>query len=262
LDFRPGACKIISFSLQGEYIASKPIRGAGMCYKFRMSRSRKIVETGSWGSRQKELLLVDKGLKELTSFMLPEAVTLLTPDGPMRRFSLQNPFANQPAWELSAAGNLIFWNGEDNELMIFKLPNLDKKGSIPIPENGIKITEDAVENWVSKNFPAGKALFGKPDFYRSVRKNIKKELSIPETYPLLNKIISDPNGGIWILRAYYRIDGQVWSYISPSGEPKFTVKFPKEREILAYGRQHIIAKYKNENGEEFIELYNRSSIFD
>jgi hypothetical protein len=261
LDFRPGACKIVSYDLQGKYISSEPIRGAGMCYVFKMSGHHRIVETGQWGSPKKELLLIGEESEPIARFTEPGAVSLKIPKGPMRKFSFQNPFIPQPVWGVNGEKQLIIWKGDINELTFMEFPDLKpKKLDTDIPDNDIHIEGEDVENWLNEHFPADKTHFGKPNFFAGVRKRVKQKMDIPDTYAFLRSIKTDPAGGFWILRGFYRDAGQVWSYVSPKGKVNYTVTFRENREILAFGEFYIVAKHQDKNGIEYIEIYDRDRL--
>lgn len=264
LDSRPNICKIISYTILGEYISSEPIRGRGFCNNLTVTKDYKIVATNEvFSDIRKILLLKGKEINSIIDLAKGEEVKLQIPGGPMQTYTYSNPFLARPVWRLNKNTNeIILWYGKEDTLSSIDVFSGIKKTYLIISANKIIIDKGDVHNWVEKEYASEKPMFGYDDFLRNVRKEIIQKIVIPRYYPLLNRIEIGHNGDIWIQRAFSRSKGQVWSIFDSEDKKEQKVVFPPERKLMALGEEIIALYMEEQKGIEYIEIYKKSDFIN
>lgn len=81
------------------------------------------------------------------------------------------------------------------------------------------------------------------------------DYKFPETMPPYSAVEVDPAGLVWV-RAFYAPTSprDLWFVFQPTGAFVQEVMLPEENELLAVGRDHIVARYTNQDGAHEVRL--------
>ncbi len=260
LDFQPGNCKIVAFTIKGEYLTSLLVREAQFCHRFEISDNYKIVGVSEWGSTKTDIIVVKNGKDALlTTLIKDNGHVELSTSGPMKSFGFQNPFVAQPLWTTNNNGEVIFWDGKSNFLKIINIETGKHQKYRTIKNLKIPIKTSDVNKWIEEYFSSGEPVFGYTNFFENVREEAKENMNVPDYYPLITNFMTGPKNYLWLKRTYYREKGEIWTCLK--GEEEFQITIPNHSSLIDVGKNYIAALKTNKKGVELLELYNKNEFF-
>lgn len=263
MDFRIGNCKIVTFTPKGGYVDSKIIRENNICSELKATDSKVFLELSQFGSNSREINLLEKGnLVEIMNFESKNSNRINVPGGPMNSFEYDNPYLSNFVWNIDTNGNIIYWDGnsESEELKIYNPDSKKIIDNIRLSPNLNRIEEQDITNWLDDQYSDSKPLFGISNFFKNVKKQIKKDLKAPEYFPLLNKVLLTKEGEIWLQRTFSSSKGETWTYLADKFSNGIDIQMPLGKSLKAVGMGYIVSLTINEQGEELIEVYSKQDL--
>lgn len=266
LDFRPGACKIVHFSIKGEFITSIPVRNYDVCHSLKVLNQINIVEVGDlFGANKKIIKVNEEGQsKEILEYEDLSNKRLLVEGGPMNSINISNPFTGTSHWGVDLLNaTILYWGAQNNTLEKIDINSGKTEPFVRISDNKIPFKEEYISNWIEEKYSSEQELFGYRDFYKNVKKEIKSSIEVPGFFPLMSRIEVVDSGDIWIKRAYYTREGEIWSSVGNQySNNELYVKFPPNRQIMDFSDELIAAITTNKEGEEIVEIFNIKTLTD
>jgi hypothetical protein len=254
LDMIPGAPRLATYSMSGVYRTSEVLTGVGLAVGLGNANGRLVIESGVLGSDDRKVLRVDRRDAPLITYKSPPKIQVSSSQGLVQHLSLPGPFAPRPQWAVANGGKLAFWSGSGSAIRLLSIEG-KAAGSVSIPEATFRVAPADREAWVTQNFSPDAVLFGKPDPYRGLRESASKTVQFPERFPAAMRLLGDEPSGLWVLRAA-AASGEVWSIID-SGVPARELIVPAGRELVALGRDFVVATARDADGIEIVEVYRK-----
>jgi hypothetical protein len=246
LNQRPN--KIVLFSRNGKHLDTVPVTSGMVAVNFARKSSNWLVETSGWSASASKLFLEGSNTP-IRTLVRGETIKLSPEIGPS--LTITQPFHARDLWASTSKGIAVWHADNPDEVVHFNL-NGNTIGAYPVPDNRFAVTDADREQWLNAQFPEGKVLFGRQDFFRDLRKEARKTLEFPQTYPAVYRLASDPREGVWVCR-YSGARGQVWTWLTDSGEHE--IKFGPGDYVHDFGSLRIAATSTNENGDQIIKLF-------
>jgi hypothetical protein len=216
-----------------------------------------IGEAAPFGSTHRSLFRLDQPRRPIIEFEIPAPIQVISDQGPLHRLRVQPPFAPQPRWTITSTGEIAFWPGTGADIRLLAVSG-QPAGSLALPPERIAVHTADRRIWLQNTFPPGETLFGIQDAYRGLRAAAERSVSFPPHFPPVLRLLPDPAGGVWVLRAQ-RADGEIWTLLRQGQQPR-SIAGPGERAIVAFGRDVIVMQTRSRDDVEIIELYARPQL--
>ncbi|MFU8811996.1 MAG: hypothetical protein ACNA78_03455 [Balneolaceae bacterium] len=262
LDFQPSNNKLITFTLSGERLEERPLDHLFMARSITCNERSGVItdsrrDVGANGQISAPNLHLYNLYQNdhILSIQYPEEITIPTPSGPMRSWSLSPPFHPIPQWALQTDGTLAYWDDESDLVNILSVEG-EKSGTISVPDIQFELTDKEIDSWLEREYPEDRSAFGMS--LSGLRDEIIKRVQFPGHFPKIGGLRGDPEQGIWVLHARHS-SGEIWSWVKDN-EHIQTYKFPAGNQLVAIGKKEIGLKVEQEDGFELIEIFNKEDL--
>lgn len=211
LDYRRHASRLNTYRLDGRLVDSIALGDYAFVSALGVVGGTRLVQVAS--SFDGPSAVVRVGARHDTLFTVSAPSTVRVGVGSIS-VQVQQPFQAVDRWRADGS-QILRWQVAQKHISTVDATGLETD-RIPLNFPPERISKGDLEAWLEDQIPSEAVVGGDPKASSVIRGSILEGVDVPESWPMVNALMGDPRGGVWVLAADHA-NGEVWYSISPSG---------------------------------------------
>jgi len=243
--------KIVSFDRSGRHVGTRSLRPLAVNRLGEdVSEDTVIGLTAHRQTTRAVARLGRGGLDTLVHYALPNQLRLSAPGSPP--LTVPPPYAPLPRWAALPNGEVAFWDGRSNEIVL--LGRTGGNTTYPLPATRFAVGRAERDEWLKEEIPA--TFMGRP-LFEPLRAHARETVEFPDTLPHVLELLADPAEGVWVLQTT-AATGQRWTWVGPALVGS-SFQLPPGARLLAMGPTKMAVLATDADEVETVRLYRKPS---